>query len=461
MMNSHRYLDPAHNVVTQRRASDPEALRKGKLRQLRRQLSNVRKKLQDMEIEFESSQGYRPSAAEKQGNKNMRKLMTEQSQIKKQIRVFRDADSYIDEALGTAAEDENSAIDRKIRGGLNKDSEGDEEEEEEKCDEAASETVKESDGGGKEEKRRCLESMKNSLLDIEALLRAQRQMKSRPAALEEMSSEQLLAEKHDLQTSLLQFERMFGHPESPEEKELMKGIYDRYRNVKRLVRRSSATRSNKEQSELETIPEDQAIPLTLASPQHRINLEVSTSSNNTSAATSTSISARFSDERDLQQQQQQKGAAATNKSKKTALACEGFVKLKSEVSPSATSVRLNSRGEEPEDEEDEDDAFEEDSNNNSKDGDDEDAADVREEDDEENLHSMSRYELLQVLRKTREEKKRYRRNVKEKEEQFRRETGRRLLREDRDDKVFQLYKNSKAKIKLIDALLSKRVDHYF
>ena len=81
-----------------------------------------------------------------------------------------------------------------------------------------------------------------------------------------MTPEQLLQEKVDLQSALLQFEHLFGHPESIEEKALVKDVYDRYRSVKRYVRRSSSIRS-KDPLELETIPEDLEMPLTLASPQ--------------------------------------------------------------------------------------------------------------------------------------------------------------------------------------------------
>ena len=55
----------------------------------------------------------------------------------------------------------------------------------------------------------------------------------------------MYAEKADLQSALLDFEQLFDHPSTPEEKELMKDIYDRYRTVKRLVRRSSNVSPNK------------------------------------------------------------------------------------------------------------------------------------------------------------------------------------------------------------------------
>ena len=58
----HSYLDPSHNRrFGQRRASDPEQLRRSRLRQLRRQLSNVRKRMEEVQLDFEQSLGYRPS----------------------------------------------------------------------------------------------------------------------------------------------------------------------------------------------------------------------------------------------------------------------------------------------------------------------------------------------------------------------------------------------------------------
>jgi len=64
-----------------------------------------------------------------------------------------------------------------------------------------------------------------------------------------------------------------------------------------------------------------------------------------------------------------------------------------------------------------------------------------------------------VQKRTREEKKHYRRIVKEKEDRFLRENAlRRVTRDERqkiDEINYNLYKKSKAKLKLIEALLSK------
>jgi len=108
---------------------------------------------------------------------------------------------------------------------------------------------------------RNLESMRNSLIDVEQRLKAQRAVAGRSYDLDSMTPEQLMQEKVDLQSALLQFEHLFGHPESVEEKALVKDVYDRYRSVKRYVRRSSSIRS-KDPLELETIPEDLEMKVT-------------------------------------------------------------------------------------------------------------------------------------------------------------------------------------------------------
>ena len=279
--------------------------------------------------------------------------------------------------------------------------------------------------------------MRNTLIDIEQRLRAQRKMSQRPADLDEMTSDQLMEEKLELQSCLMHFEHLFGnhaaaaaaasasaHSDcgSPAEaaaaaeeaeKALMKNLYDRYRKVKRLVRRSSA--KSEQQLELETIPEDEAIPLTLASPQYRINIEL------------TKIDSK------------QEAASPT--------AAESFVGSTGDI------VREDDDSVDPSCGDDEDDDVASNGNESAV------AADS-----EESLHSLSRYELLEILRRTREEKRFYRKTAKEKEAAAVSSTSAASKMKAAGDEVgkyHQLYKRSKAKIKLIDALLSKRVDHFY
>ncbi len=203
----------------------------------------------------------------------MRRVMSEQSQVKKQIRTHRDGDDfspYLNDSNSNSRGSSPSglqhgggssplAIDSgrsRRRDSVSSSSTTTTEEDEDEFD--ISEDVDEirmlgsSIGGGSvgggggggdnnnEVGSRDLESIKDSLRDLEAELRAQRTMKGgRPYDLEAMTSEQLMQEKEDLHSALLRFEATFGQPETAEEKDLTRDIYDRYRTVKRLVRRSS------------------------------------------------------------------------------------------------------------------------------------------------------------------------------------------------------------------------------
>lgn len=249
---------------------------------------------------------------------------------------------------------------------------------------------------------RNLESMRNSLIDVEQRLKAQRAVAGRPYELDSMTPDQLLQEKVDLQSALLQFEHLFGHPETTEEKSLVKDVYDRYRSVKRYVRRSSSIRS-KDPLELETIPEDLEMPLTLASPQHRINIE-------THASRCVDINILVEDEELTSKVKRMDGMPVSSDIKNSA--------NKNELVATATTIQ----------------------------------------DVEANLHAMSRFELLAVQKRAKEEKKIYRRAIKEKEERILAQRGiKRLPKAERDsgEAIYGGYKLAKAKIKLIDALLAK------
>ncbi|XP_035256966.1 protein FAM13C-like isoform X1 [Anguilla anguilla] len=75
-----------------------------------------------------------------------------------------------------------------------------------------------------------------------------------------------------------------------------------------------------------------------------------------------------------------------------------------------------------------------------------------------NLHEASRLELLHCLRETRVEKKKLRKGLREFEEQFYRQVGRTAQKDDRIPMAeeYQEYKHLKAKLRLLEALLSKQ-----
>ncbi|CAH8463302.1 hypothetical protein MS3_00010151 [Schistosoma haematobium] len=87
-----------------------------------------------------------------------------------------------------------------------------------------------------------LEQSNSSLISIEsfyellcAALSKQREYCNRPERLSEMNWDQIEREKYDIQKSLLYFEGLYGRPKSPRSKRIMKPIYERYRQVKRLI----------------------------------------------------------------------------------------------------------------------------------------------------------------------------------------------------------------------------------
>ncbi|CAH8482342.1 unnamed protein product [Heterobilharzia americana] len=70
---------------------------------------------------------------------------------------------------------------------------------------------------------------------LSAVLSEQRRCCGRPEHLSEMNWDQIEQEKFDIQKGLLYFEGLYGRPKSPKSKRIMKPIYERYRQVKRLV----------------------------------------------------------------------------------------------------------------------------------------------------------------------------------------------------------------------------------
>jgi hypothetical protein len=75
------------------------------------------------------------------------------------------------------------------------------------------------------------------------------------------------------------------------------------------------------------------------------------------------------------------------------------------------------------------------------------------------LHSMSVRELYAHFDAVREEKKQLRRTIKEFEHNFEDVNGRKMLKSDRNsiEETYALYKQKKAKLRLLDALVKKQI----
>lgn len=66
--------------------------------------------------------------------------------------------------------------------------------------------------------------------------------------------EQLLHEKTAVQKGLLYLEGMYGRPNSKEERDLARPLYDRYRQIKRMLNRNSSMVRSLSQMEGKCIP---------------------------------------------------------------------------------------------------------------------------------------------------------------------------------------------------------------
>lgn len=79
----------------------------------------------------------------------------------------------------------------------------------------------------------------------------------------------------------------------------------------------------------------------------------------------------------------------------------------------------------------------------------------------ENVHEMSLDGLTRNLEIVRDEKKKLRRTIKEFEEVFEEQNGRKMLKSDRTaiEETYALYKQKKAKLRLLDALVRKQITH--
>lgn len=80
----------------------------------------------------------------------------------------------------------------------------------------------------------------DTLRHVEDRLREKRCAVGRPAELKSMSHMEMQEEKTALQKALLYYESLHGRPTSREDRDLARPLYDRYRQVKRIVMRTGS-----------------------------------------------------------------------------------------------------------------------------------------------------------------------------------------------------------------------------
>uniref|UniRef100_A0A6Q2Y244 Rho-GAP domain-containing protein n=1 Tax=Esox lucius TaxID=8010 RepID=A0A6Q2Y244_ESOLU len=250
--------------------------------------------------------------------------------------------------------------------------------------------------------------VESTLEVVQIKLQEKRKEVGRPEDIKDMTREQISAEKVALQKALLYYEGIHGRPVTKMERQIMKPLYDRYRLVKQILCRAS------------TIPVIGSPSSKRRGPLLQPIIE--------------GEPALFFDDIKEEEDGSEDDSESTNKPQSPVMVrsdfgmigfldqleeeTDGFISPVDDLSPSKNNsdMRLS------------------------------------------NLHSATMPELVEQLQEAREEKKRIRKNLREFEEQFMRQNGRNVQKEDRSPLAVEYneYKHIKAKLRLLEVLISKR-----
>uniref|UniRef100_A0A3B1JCU3 Family with sequence similarity 13 member A n=1 Tax=Astyanax mexicanus TaxID=7994 RepID=A0A3B1JCU3_ASTMX len=246
--------------------------------------------------------------------------------------------------------------------------------------------------------------VETTLESVMSKLQEKRSEVGRPEDIKDMTREQIASEKVALQKALLYYESIHGRPVTKTERQIMKPLYDRYRLVKQILCRAS------------TIPVIQGSPSSKRrGPQLQPIIE--------------GVPALFFDHNKEEEDGSDEDDNRSQLTERPELSMlgfldhlddevDGFISPVDELSPSKNTndMRLS------------------------------------------NLHAATMQELVEQLQEAREEKKRIRKNLREFEDQFFRQNGRNVQKEDRSPLAVEYneYKHLKAKLRLLEVLISKR-----
>ncbi|TSK28126.1 Protein FAM13B [Bagarius yarrelli] len=261
----------------------------------------------------------------------------------------------------------------------------------------------ERDGEG----RGCRPTREETLQLIEQHLRTKREEDDWPEDIRKMTKEQLACEKTLLQKNLLYYEGLHGRPVTREERLIVKPLYDRYRLVKQMLTRVSIT------------------PI-IASPSSKRR-------NQTLQPIIEGETAHFCEEikEEAEEEDEQESGEMQSEGSQVIIALDPAAQP-SPQQPSPDSILRPMIGE---------------SSGKLN-------LDLRLS----SSNASSMPELLEQLWKARAEKKKLRRTIREFEEEFYKQNGRNVQKEDRVPMLdeYKEYKRIKAKLRLLEVLISKQ-----
>ncbi|XP_077332624.1 protein FAM13A isoform X2 [Lithobates pipiens] len=247
-------------------------------------------------------------------------------------------------------------------------------------------------------------SIEATMETIQKKLQEKRSEVNRPEDIKDMTRDQIATEKVSLQKALLYYESVHGRPVTKCERQVMKPLYDRYRLFKQILYRANTipvigSPSSKRRSPL-LQPIIEGETASFFKEEEEEGSEDDSNVNNDYAVT---MKPGFSVRSFLDQLEDE---------------ADGFVSPVDDQTPSKSTQDLGLG----------------------------------------NLHAASVTELIEQLQEAREEKKRIRKKLRDFEENFFRQNGRNVQKEDRTPMAeeYSEYKHMKAKLRLLEVLISKR-----
>uniref|UniRef100_A0A8C3JDS7 Family with sequence similarity 13 member A n=1 Tax=Calidris pygmaea TaxID=425635 RepID=A0A8C3JDS7_9CHAR len=245
-----------------------------------------------------------------------------------------------------------------------------------------------------------------TLDSIQKKLQEKRTETNRPEDIKDMTRDQIAAEKVALQKALLYYESIHGRPVTKNERQVMKPLYDRYRLVKQILSRANTipiigSPSSKRRSPLlQPIIEGETASFFKEIKEEE---EGSEEDSNVKPDFTITMKTDFNVRSFLDQLDDD---------------ADGFVSPVDDKMPSRSNQDMGLS----------------------------------------NLHEASIPELLEQLQEVREEKKRIRKKLRDFEDNFFRQNGRNVQKEDRTPMAeeYNEYKQIKAKLRLLEVLISKR-----
>ncbi|RXG70129.1 Protein FAM13A [Armadillidium vulgare] len=214
---------------------------------LTKNVNGLKKKIKKFEEEFEKSFGYRPSHADKMKHKDIKKYMADLSKAKKELKQMKE----------DVPEKKVRSYQKPFPISLLR------------CQESTNVSSVTQTSSSPTLPNKVT---KETYRQVEERLSVKRTEAGRPTKVADLSLDQLKEEKTDIQKALLFYESVHGRPNTREDKELVRPLYDRYRLVKRSVNKL-ITRPKENIAELPPIIEHVVMDFTLASPQHRGSLK--------------------------------------------------------------------------------------------------------------------------------------------------------------------------------------------